>query len=247
MNHSEIRDLLGAYALDAVDSEERAIVEEHLGTCEECRSAVGAHLETTGALAAEPAQPPERVWEGIQDTIRDDDRSAPIHMARPPTRRSPWLIRGAATLAAAAAVVFALVAFDAVSEQNRLEQRVDELAASLERSGIDEAAHSALLDPSANQIALRSADEDQVVQLVYLANGTGYVVDHNLEPLGSDRTYQLWALHGDRAVSAGLLGREPGVTAFTVAGPVDGFAVSVEEAAGATQPTTDPVALGFLD
>ncbi len=112
---------------------------------------------------------------------------------------------------------------------------------------IEEAARAALLDPSATQIALRSADEAQVVQLVYLSSGTGYLVDNNLEPLESDRTYQLWALHGDRAVSAGVLGGEPGVTAFTVAGTVDGFAVSVEEATGATQPTADPVVLGFLD
>lgn len=247
MNHSEIQEVLGAYALDAIDTEERAVIEEHLDTCEECRAVVGAHLETAGMLAAEPAQPPERVWEGIKDVIRDDDQSAPTPMVRPPTRRSPWVIRGAAALAAAAAVVFAFVAFNAVSEQNRLEDRVDELATTLETSGIEEAARAALLDPSATQIALRSADEEQVVRLVYLSSGTGYLVDNNLEPLESDRTYQLWALHGDRAVSAGVLGGEPGVTAFTVAGTVDGFAVSVEEATGATQPTTDPVVLGFLD
>lgn len=247
MNHAEVRELLAAYALDAVDGEERATIDRHLDSCDDCRLEVGRHFETAGLLAADPAQPPERVWRGIKDAISDDRRTTPTPMIRPPRRRTPWLTRGAAALAAAAAVAFALVAFDARSEQSRLEDRVDELAGSLERSGIDEAARAALLDPSANQIALRSPDERQIVQLVYLPSGVGYLVDHNLEDLEPDRTYQLWAIDGERAVSAGLLGAEPTVTAFTFTGPVDGFAVSIEDARGAIQPTADPVVLGFLD
>lgn len=247
MNHDEVRELLGAYALDAVDPDEQQAIEHHLDSCDDCRLEVGRHFETAGLLAAEPAQPPEAVWEGIKSAVADGERSAPVPLVPRAERRPPWMARGAAALAAAAAVAFALVAFDAVSEQNRLEDRVDELATSLERSGIDEAARTALLDPSANQIALRSPDEEQIVQLVYLPSGVGYLVEHNLQPLDPDRTYQLWALSGEAAVSAGVLGSEPGISAFTATGPVDGFAVTAEPAGGVAQPSNDPLALGFLD
>lgn len=246
MNHAEVRELLAAYAIDAIDPDERAALERHLDECRECRLEVGAHLETAGLLAAEPAQPPEHVWQGIRAAVAGSDE-APVVSPLRGKQRSPWLARGAAVLAAAAAVVFAVVAVGALSEQNRLEDRVDELAASLERSGIEQAARSALLDPSARRVTLRSPDEAQVVQLVYLPSGTGYLLDHNLDSIAEDRAYQLWVLHGERAVSAGVLGRQPDITAFTAAGPVDGFAVSVEDSQGAIQPTTDPVALGFLD
>jgi anti-sigma factor RsiW len=38
MSHAEASDLLGAYALDAVDGDEFAELEEHLETCPRCRA-----------------------------------------------------------------------------------------------------------------------------------------------------------------------------------------------------------------
>ena len=49
---SEVHNLTGAYALDALDDIERARFEQHLATCEDCRAEV-AELRETAALLAE--------------------------------------------------------------------------------------------------------------------------------------------------------------------------------------------------
>jgi anti-sigma-K factor RskA len=70
-----------------------------------------------------------------------------------------------------------------------------------------------------------------------------------MKALSSDQTYQLWALTGDQAkptaISAGVLGPDPGTIGFHVDGSVLGFAVSVEQSGGAVQPST-PVASATL-
>lgn len=60
MTHDEIRESLGAYALDALSPEERATAEAHLRTCVECAEEV-EELSLTGdrlALLAEERDPP---------------------------------------------------------------------------------------------------------------------------------------------------------------------------------------------
>ena len=60
MTHDEIRESLGAYALDALSPEERATVEAHLRTCAECAEEVEELLLTGDRLAllAEERDPP---------------------------------------------------------------------------------------------------------------------------------------------------------------------------------------------
>jgi anti-sigma-K factor RskA len=51
MTHQELIDSAASYALDALDSEERALFEKHLVTCPHCQSEVAAYREVAGALA----------------------------------------------------------------------------------------------------------------------------------------------------------------------------------------------------
>jgi hypothetical protein len=95
-------------------------------------------------------------------------------------------------------------------------------------------------------VTLRSADGRSSMEIVYRPNGTGYVVRNDLAPLRPGRTYQLWALSGKQAISAGLLGARVGIAPFTVRGPVDGFAVTDERASGVTAPTSRPVVAGTI-
>jgi hypothetical protein len=57
-----------------------------------------------------------------------------------------------------------------------------------------------------------------------------------MKPLPSDQTYQLWALTGDpkrpTAISAGVLGADPGAIGFHTSGDVHGFGVTVEKSPG---------------
>src|SRR5205814_1949498 len=52
VTHQEIEELLGAYALDAVDTDERDLVDAHLAGCPRCASEVAGYRETAAMLAA---------------------------------------------------------------------------------------------------------------------------------------------------------------------------------------------------
>ena len=50
ISHEEASELLGAYALHAVDGDEVTEVEEHLDTCPRCRAELDGLREVAGAL-----------------------------------------------------------------------------------------------------------------------------------------------------------------------------------------------------
>src|ERR1700722_15762202 len=58
LRHREIEELLAAYALDAVDVAEAAMVEAHLDGCPLCRAELDGYRETAAALGTPPAPPP---------------------------------------------------------------------------------------------------------------------------------------------------------------------------------------------
>ena len=68
-SHDEIQDLLGAYALDAVDSETAAMVEHHLEGCLRCSTEVAQHHEVAGLLANSGGASPATLWDGIASQL----------------------------------------------------------------------------------------------------------------------------------------------------------------------------------
>jgi anti-sigma-K factor RskA len=64
--------------------------------------------------------------------------------------------------------------------------------------------------------------------------------------LPTDRTYQLWGVIGGKTISLGLLGPDPSVVPFSVAGDgsVQAFAITAEHAGGVVQSTNQPVVSG---
>ncbi len=71
MGHEDIAGLLGAYALDAVDDDERGLVDEHLLACPRCRAELAEHREVAATLAHTGATAPEGVWERIVDSLEE--------------------------------------------------------------------------------------------------------------------------------------------------------------------------------
>jgi hypothetical protein len=65
MSHEDIQDLLGVYALDAVDRETAALVEEHLEVCPKCSIEVAQHHEVAGLLANSGSTAPASLWDSI--------------------------------------------------------------------------------------------------------------------------------------------------------------------------------------
>jgi len=64
-SHEELQELLGAYALDAVDADERGRVEDHLRGCARCRAEVEQHREVAAQLAYTGADAPDGLWRRI--------------------------------------------------------------------------------------------------------------------------------------------------------------------------------------
>ena len=100
MDRPEIHDLAAAYALDALDPEDRWTYERHLDTCERCREEVAALREsaTELAYAAEGPEPPPELRERILAAARNEPRIAKVV----PLRRR-WLFPATAVVAVAAA------------------------------------------------------------------------------------------------------------------------------------------------
>lgn len=250
MNHADLRELLGVYAVDALEGEEHEAVEEHLAGCDECRSEVAAHREAAALVASGPTEAPPELWERIRDEIDigpERSETGRVTPLMPSARRAVRRWRVATAAGAVAAMALSVVAVNAVLDRRDLEERVDELAAAVEGSSISGAARAAQVDPTARRVTLRSPDEERIVHLVHLGDGSGFIVDDNLEPLPEGRTYQLWALSGDVAISAGVLGPSPDVEPFSAAGSIDGFAITAEQSGGVVQPSDDPLVLGFFD
>lgn len=68
-SHRWSRDLLGAYALGAVDQAERQRVEAHLEGCAACRREL-AQLREAAAMLPSPPRPSDELWERIVAEVR---------------------------------------------------------------------------------------------------------------------------------------------------------------------------------
>ena len=76
MTHDEIEELLGVYALDALDDDERQEVDDHLLTCPRCRAELAAHREVAALLGNRvgdaPAVAPDELWDRISASLQDE-------------------------------------------------------------------------------------------------------------------------------------------------------------------------------
>lgn len=246
LTHLEIEELLGVYALDAVSPQEADLVEVHLRDCPRCRAEVAGHREVAASLAHVGSSAPPGVWSRIAGSLEESppqlDMARVVSMrSRPPRRAIP--LRVAAAVAAIAAAVIAVLGV----QVNHLDGRTSKFESALQRTGLDQAVQAALFDDTARRVELRSEDGATFVQAVVRDNGDSYLVGNNLPKLPDDQTYQLWGVVNDQAVSLGVLGSQPGVSAFKVAAPgVSMLALTAETAGGVVSSSKSPVVRGLL-
>lgn len=244
MNHEEISELLGAYALDAVEPDERALVEEHLTDCAKCRAEVADHREVASMLAHGGSDAPDGLWDRIAGTLDatppalDLSRVTSLDDARQTRRRR--IIGFGPALVAAAAV---LVAFLGVQVRAQ-DHRINDLHAAL-RQPLAPAFDVALDDPGSKVFELASTDGGLALRGAITKDGVGYLRAVSLPKLADDRTYQLWGLNGAELVSLGVLGDRPTVVQFQAA-RFTGFAITEEKAPGVVRSSNPPVVAGTL-
>ena len=244
----ELDALLGAYVLDALDPDERARIDDYLTRNPRARAEVDDLRETTAVLAAAPLDDDaasDDLWTRIAAEVSADPDVAPVDelAQRRASRRSraTWI---ASAVAASAAVVALVLAVQVVALNDDLDDAQDpsseNVAAEFDR---------AMEMDGAREAALTSGD-NVMARVVVLPDGTGYLVNDALAPLQEDQAYQLWAVVGDesepRLISAGVLGPDPAGSSFMIDGPVNAFAMTVEEAGGVEQSEQEPYAAGAL-
>lgn len=244
LTHAEAVELLGAYALDAVETDERDAVERHLQDCPRCRAEVADHQTVASFLGSAGGPAPEGLWDRIAGALEEpapELRLAPVVPLR--ERRSVSLRLGAVAAAVAAGVI-AVLGVQVV----HLNHQVDRMAEPQRpQADLVAAATDALTDPQARRVSLRAPDGRASAEAVLLPDGSGFLVAGQLPALGSDRTYQLWALAGGQKISAGVLGARPQIVAFRYAAPeLSGFAVTAERSGGVVATTNSPVVVGTL-
>ncbi len=246
--HAEIQELLGAYALDAVDPETAALVERHLDHCVRCSIEVAQHHEVAGLLANSGGTSPADLWDGIASRLDSstppaweglagrletgDHRAdrvlgglADSSLGEPSpvvsmSSRSPRR-RWAVGAGAVVATAAAAVAIVLGVQVHHLNNQVSALQA---RSSLTAVEQAALEAPSTKRVLLSASAGSGgpaatgPVTVVLTSSGTGFVEAGRLSALPAHQTYQLWGVIGAREISLGLLGSKPGVVPFSVAG-----------------------------
>lgn len=105
--NEDLHELTAAYALDALDADERGVYEEHLATCDRCREELRELGETAGvlALAAEGPAPSD----GLRDrVIAAARKEGPSNVVAIRPRRRRWYAAGAAAAVAAVGLAIGL-------------------------------------------------------------------------------------------------------------------------------------------
>lgn len=236
LDHEEVRDLLGAYAINAVSPKESLAVAAHLHDCEACRSEVDQAARSAALLGSLPALPPESLWQRIEARIDESQPPAPPLLVRP-SNGAGMAKHAKVTIAAAIFVAFAGTAsLTGVT-----------LDTSFNQPSREEIARRSSSTTGARTVVLSGAEFDRSATVVLLPDGRGFLLDSNLPELRPDRTYQLWAVMGQSAISAAVLGPNPNFSPFTAAGDVTALAITEERAGGVVASDNRPVLSGVVN
>jgi anti-sigma factor RsiW len=265
LDHDAVVELLGAYALDAVDGDEAEAVAAHLEDCERCTAELADFREAAGLIANSGGDAPEHLWQSIAAEIGapEGEKPAPItqileatgsrgSVAVPAPARRKWNSRPWMVVAVAAGV---LVIAALGVQVARLGNRVNQMQTPTATQSISQAATSALGDPGAQHVELTAARSSvhsvaaaSVAEIAVLPSGSAFLVNRSLPDLVANQTYQLWGQVGHRLISLGVLGNAPHTVAFHVdpGAAIAFYAVTAERAGGVIQSTHAPVAVSSM-
>ena len=258
------RELIEAYALGALDPEDRVAVAAHLATgCAECNKALGESQWLVSQLAylAPEADPSDMLRGRLLKTVRAEAAAARVSSSAPAKSEIPFWMWGAV----AAALLFAFYnAYEArqlqekvrvtelaLTEQTRRQQQVAQELALAHREAL------ILTDPKSMWIKMPASDKTLPVLQATWHQKLGIVVSGwNLPAPSSNRTLQLWLIPnspGAKPVPSLTLRPDwSGKFDLLVASPPDSpsgtkwLAITEEPEGGSPQPTTTPIWVGTV-
>lgn len=217
----ELHDLAPLYAVGALEPDEERRFLDHLDTCVECRDELVIAERGIEALAVSSAEPaPADMRDEVMRRI--EAAQHPSTKVVPFPRRRVW--QTVAGVAAAAAVAFAVLFFNAQNQLDSARQLEEILAA------------GDLVTVAVEDSPIGAA------RFVYSAElGRGVFTGIGLELVPDDRTYQLWLIDESGPVSAGVFRPDAeGDAVVVVEGELGSgvvLGVTVEPAGGSPQPT----------
>ena len=234
MDRSELLDLIPAYALEALDPDEKRQVEALLKTDSEARDLLAEYQDiTTNLILATPAK---RAPAHLQDDLRKRlaaNRPAAVlpSVSQRPTRRriSIWV-----PLLAAAAIITIVFGAIAYLNRNPAERLYNQIKAM----------------PGYKIMPIPGADGTTPIgEMIASPDGSQAVMRMTRLPaLQSDRTFQLWLIDDSGAHSGGLFPFTQPDSTYYVVVPLaknvldyKAFGVSVEPTGGSPSPSTTPI------
>jgi anti-sigma-K factor RskA len=259
-SHEQFADDLALYALDALEGQERANLEQHLATCAACKRELEQLRGDTALLALSTLgpKPPQRARKRLLDAVASEPSrisAVPLReVAKDETRsRSWWGWLGWA--ATAAVIVFAV----SLGKENYELKRDLRMASSIlnQRTQDLEQARSlanALTNPEGQHftlVAMKTPPQPQG-KAIYLRNRSSLIfMANNMPSLPSQKTYELWLIPMEGApIPAGLFKPDAHGSATLINPPLPpgmqakAFAITVENEAGAATPTMPIVMMG---
>jgi anti-sigma-K factor RskA len=258
--------MVEAYALGALDPQERAAMEAHLAAgCEECARALGEARWVVSQLAyaAPAAEPSEMLKARLIQTVRSDAKTAAPTSGRSSAAKSAvpvWLWAGVAALL----VMTMYSAWDARKLRTDIKDMNERAATALRENqnlqkqlAIEQREARILTDPNSKKIMLPAQDKD-MPQLEAMWNAQlGIVITGQKIPMPSgNRGLQLWLIpkkDGAKPMPSQMIWPDAnGKVMHLVENPPDemwntkALAVSAEPAGGSPQPTSTPMWVGGL-
>ncbi|HEX8306239.1 MAG TPA: anti-sigma factor [Jatrophihabitans sp.] len=239
----ELNVLAGAYALDALDDDEREVFEQHLRTCAECAQEVRELRMTASELShLSEFGPPPQLRAAVLGAVAQSRPLPPLvedprgerGNVRPLRRtRSQALWQG---LAAACALIAVAVSVWGYSE-HRQAQRAASAGSSVVQS---------LLDAPDVRAATTAMKQGQGTLIYSRKERRLVLIGRGIPALPSNQTYQLWLMTDTGAPVSGGVFRpdQAGNVEVPASGNLDGvdqMGISIEPAGGSPQPTPSTV------
>jgi anti-sigma-K factor RskA len=225
MDDGSPHELAAAYALDALDDDERRAYEAHLAGCERCQEDVASFRETAAALAYDVDLPP--LPETLEHRILNAARAERPNVVPLPRR---WAIPAAALAAASVAATVVLGIW------------VVHLSGSLDHQTQRNKDQKALVDILSD--CTKTEMQGGSAAVCVAPTQKAVLIADSLPAANPNKTYQAWIIAGKSVQPAGLFRGGAGRKYLRLTKSVPGgvtVAVTLERRGGASAPTTPPL------
>lgn len=267
-SHEEYKEMLPAYALDALDAEEAREVEAYIKQHKDLRDELDDWRETASLLAyAVPvAEPSSSVREKLFANIRLQKQTSSVEVTKPasnvipfPTKQTQrrWnTIQLVAALAASVAIFLLSVLLWTALQNNRanesqiaeLKNRLNETQKRIEEQNKDIALFTSA---DSNIVALKGLGTapNAVARLAYdRKTGNAVLIAENLPSIPAGKAYQIWYITDKptpgktfKPDASGKATLRDLIPSGSLQASV--FAVTIEDEKGATSPTLNTMSL----